>query len=103
MPNLPGFGVLPEPVIWVPRIFGILILLQALATNYEVGMMRVIPWEMHLMTDYLVGLLLAVSPWIFGIAEHSQVAMIALALSGIFMFVLPALTHPEGRPRDVVA
>jgi len=99
MPNLIEFGDLPEGASWVPRVFGIVILLQAFATDYELGVMKAIPTEMHLMSDCFVGLFLAVSPWIFGVV--SQVAMVALALSGMLVLVLPAMTEPQSAPRDV--
>jgi hypothetical protein len=43
------------PLVWVPGIIGLTVLLQALMTGYELGLMKVIPIGIHLMADYLVG------------------------------------------------
>ncbi len=51
---------------WVPVILGIGALLYSLLTNYELGVLRRIPMGTHLSLDAGSGLLLAVSPWLFG-------------------------------------
>ena len=40
-------------------------------TNYELGLMHVLPMHLHLWADALVGLVLALSPWIFGYADDT--------------------------------
>lgn len=51
---------------WVPVILGVGALLYSLLTNYELGVLRRIPMGTHLSLDAGSGLLLAVSPWLFG-------------------------------------
>src|SRR2546423_6558302 len=47
---------------------GIAMLVVSALTAYEVGLVRTIPMPVHLGIDVAMGLLLAVSPWLFGFA-----------------------------------
>lgn len=53
-----------------PIVLGILVILQALLTNYEWGAYKYIQMPTHLMVDVLVGVFLAASPWFLGYAEY---------------------------------
>ncbi|ALI97906.1 SPW repeat domain-containing protein [Rufibacter tibetensis] len=55
---------------WVPIIVGAMIILQNLMTNWEVGVFRAMSPNMHLTMDYLIGIFLAASPWIFNFDEY---------------------------------
>ncbi|HEV3410400.1 MAG TPA: hypothetical protein VG095_08900, partial [Chthoniobacterales bacterium] len=68
-PNLFGFADGPTAAVMIPRILGVLILLQAICTNYELGIVKLLPMPMHLMMDYIVAIFLAASPWLFGFAH----------------------------------
>ena len=54
---------------WVPQALGLVAIGGALMTDYELGVMRVIPMPFHLMIDIGSGALLALSPWLFGFAD----------------------------------
>lgn len=54
---------------WLPVILGVGALLYSLLTNYELGVVRRIPMTTHLGLDAASGLLLAVSPWLFGFSD----------------------------------
>ncbi len=54
---------------WVPVILGVGALVYSLLTNYELGVVRRIPMGTHLSLDAASGLLLAVSPWLFGFSS----------------------------------
>ena len=49
---------------WSVRIFA-----YSALTKYEMGPFRVIPMKLHLGLDFMSGVLLVVSPWLFGFAE----------------------------------
>ena len=55
---------------WVPVILGISTILYSLLTNYELGVWRTISMRTHLLLDTASGILLALSPWIFGFADY---------------------------------
>ena len=58
------------PAQWVPQILGVGALIYSLLTDYELGVMRVIPMPVHLGLDFASGLLLLASPWLFGFADR---------------------------------
>ena len=55
---------------WVPQLLGLVAIGGALMTDYELGVMRVIPMPVHLGIDIASGVLLALSPWLFGFADR---------------------------------
>lgn len=54
---------------YVPEVVGIVMLLMSVMTNYELGMIKVVSMRVHLTIDFLNGLFLAVSPWLFGFSD----------------------------------
>lgn len=54
---------------WVPILLGAGIIAYSLLTNYGLSAARVIPYRVHLGLDVAGGLLLLVSPWLFGFAD----------------------------------
>jgi hypothetical protein len=88
-PNIFGFEDLGGAAVGVPRLLAAVVLIQSLLTDYELGMMRLIPMRTHLMTDYVLGALLLVSPWLFAFndqpanvwAPHVVVGIAVLAIS----------------------
>ncbi len=98
---------------WIPVILGVGVIVYSLLTDYELGVSRVIPMSTHLWLDALGGLLLAVSPWLFGYndlvwAPHLIVGLLEIGLS-LFTHTAPGLTgdradrleHGRGGPRPV--
>lgn len=65
---------------WIPVILGISTIGYSLLTDYELGIARVIPMATHLMLDIASGLVLAVSPWVFGFADDVWVPHVILGL-----------------------
>ena len=55
---------------WVPIIVGAVIIVQSLMTDYELGVVKALPMPAHLSMDILTGVVLAVSPWLFGFADE---------------------------------
>ena len=58
------------PETWVPVAIGGGTIFFSLLTNYEWGAIKKIPMRVHLIIDFLAGLLLAVSPWLFDFDEY---------------------------------
>lgn len=54
---------------WVPVIVGVMVLLQTIMTDFEVGIIRKIPMASHLRMDFFMGLFLVASPWLFDFVE----------------------------------
>lgn len=55
---------------WVPVILGAGTIVYSLLTAYELGAVAAISMKTHLMIDFMAGLVLIVSPWLFGFAEY---------------------------------
>lgn len=90
---------------WIPVIIGIVVLLQTIMTNFEVGMFRVIPMGTHLTMDFFIGLFLAISPWLFGFADfvwvpHVVFGVIAI-LASLTTHTVPATYSHRGTAHDI--
>lgn len=98
-PNIFGFNEVGGAAVLVPRILGVIILLQAVMTRYELGLAKVIPFHLHLIMDYVIGLFLAASPWLFGFSNLPNNAWVPHVVVGIFIFLstLMTRTYPERR------
>lgn len=55
-------------------------LLYSLLTRYELGLVQLIPFNIHLMLDIVSGILLAASPWLFGFSETIYLPHLVLGL-----------------------
>lgn len=73
---------------WVPVVLGIVTIIYSLLTDYELGVSRMISMPVHLGLDVASGLLLAVSPWLFGFATliiwpHLLVGIVEIIVAAI--------------------
>jgi hypothetical protein len=78
----------------LPVALGVGILIQSLLTNYELGLLGLIPMKFHLRMDVILGVFLATSPWIFGFLgtvwlPHVIVGLL-IAVSGLATAAVPA-------------
>jgi hypothetical protein len=101
---LPSMLNYPEAARWVSWFGGALILVQALMTNFELGIMPVLSMRAHLVSDYVVGPLLALSPWIFGYGDRSDV-VVPFVIIGVLVLGQALMTdpHPRGRTTARIA
>ena len=68
-PWLLGFAT-GGPAQWVAVAFGATAILYSLATDYELGAVRILPMRVHLLLDGVAGAILAASPWLFGFSRE---------------------------------
>jgi hypothetical protein len=71
---------------WIVEIVGVALLGMSLLTRYELSVAKVIPLGTHLAVDLGAGVLLAVSPWLFGFADviwwpHLLIGLMEIAVS----------------------
>ena len=97
LPNLFGFAHLGGPAVWIPRILGIVDLLQSVATNYELGLLKILPMKMHLMNDYVVSAFMAVSPWLFGFGHGPVNVWAPFLVLGVAVFIVSLMTKTQPR------
>jgi hypothetical protein len=94
-PNIFGFDQVGGPAVWVPRILGVAILLMALLTRYELGVVKLIPMPLHLMIDVVASIFLAASPFIFRFADNPQNVWVPHVAVGIVYLIITVLTQTE--------
>jgi hypothetical protein len=86
---------------WVAVVFGAGAFLYSIVTDYELGLVRLLPMPLHLAVDGVGGALLALSPWLFGFS--GEVAWPHVAF-GLFSVAASLITRtdplqPSGRHR----
>lgn len=76
-----------RPATVLSILFGLMILGMSLLTNYEGGIRKAIPMDIHLYADIFGGAYLALSPWLYLFSETTYIfhllAGIGLCLSGL--------------------
>lgn len=82
---------------WVPVILGAGVIVYSLFTNYELGVIPVIEMPTHLALDAVGGVILAVSPWLFGFATFVWVPHLVLGLLEVGAAAMTETT-PEETP-----
>jgi hypothetical protein len=100
-PWLFGFADESTAATWIAVLAGVAMLGLSMVTDYEGGMLaRLIPMRMHLMSDAGLGLLLAVSPWLFGFADEGTNAWLPFAAIGLGEIASAATTDPKPAKRS---
>jgi hypothetical protein len=80
---------------WVPVVAGALMLGASLFTNYEWGLIRLIPMKVHLGMDALLGIVLAASPWLFNFHETVWMPHVVLGFAELGGALMTE-TQPSG-------
>ena len=88
------------PATYVAWAFGVGAILYSLLTDYEVGLLPVIPVRIHLPLDVVAGAVFAASPWIFGFAGR---VFWPHLLFGLFSVVAGLTTETIPRSPDRTA
>ena len=84
---------------WLPVVLGLGVILYSLLTDYELGAVPRIPMPTHLMLDLAGGVLLALSPWLFGFADTVRTPHLVIGLIEIAT-VLMSQHHPAHATRS---
>jgi len=79
---------------WIPVVLGIGVIVYSLLTDYELGVVRLIPMPAHLGLDIVSGIFLAISPRLFGFAG---VVFLPHLIIGLLEIGAGLMTHT--RPR----
>lgn len=87
-PWLLGFAG-PGGATRVPMAAGALLLLYSLTTDYEFGAVRQLQVPVHLWLDGILGVVLAISPWLFGFDRDVWIPHVA---AGVLLVLVAFLT-----------
>jgi hypothetical protein len=87
-------------ITWIPVILGGSTLLYSLFTNYEPGLIKLLPMPVHLISDCVSGLLLASSPWLFGFADYIYLPHLVLGSAEMLMVLLSQTVPANDKLKD---
>lgn len=76
----------------LPVILGSLFIIYSIFTNYECGAAKYISMSSHLFFDGLIGVFLALSPWIFGFESLVYIPHLLFGLGIITLVVFSSNT-----------
>ena len=96
-PKIFEFSQLGGAPVTVARVIGFILIVQALFTNYELGLFKVLPMRVHLFNDYVASAFLAVSPWLFGFYRQPGNVWLPHLIVGCVLFVITAMTRTAPR------
>lgn len=68
MPGLLGLGTSNPLAFWLSVITGAAALALTILTDHQTGLIKVLPYKLHLAVDFLVGLAFVAAPFILGFA-----------------------------------
>ena len=80
VPWLLGFAV-GGAAMWIPVLIGAGLLLYSAFTDYELSVIKRIQMPAHLWLDAFAGVLLAISPWLWGFDQRVWIPHLVLGLS----------------------
>lgn len=85
---------------WTPVMLGGAMILYSLSTDYELAVIRLIPFPTHLILDGIAGGFLALAPWLLGFAAiawspHLVAGLLVLVLA-LFSDRVPARPSSPG-------
>jgi SPW repeat len=83
----------------VPVVLGAATIIYSFLTKYELGAVRVIPFRAHLVIDFMSGLFLALSPWIFGFSDRVYLPHVVAGLMelAVVLFTDPGREYSGGK------
>lgn len=97
-----GIALLLSPWIWdynatgleslIPILLGVSIISISLMTDYEKSLLRLISMKNHLLIDFLSGIFLAISPWLF---EFKDIVYLPHLIFGITAIIVAILTKTK--------
>ncbi len=100
-PMIFGFEQVGGAAVWLPRVLGVGLIAYSLVTRYELGVVKLIPMNIHLMFDFVAVLLLAASPWLFGFVNNPPNVWLPHLVVGLAVIavVIVSQTEPQMQMR----
>lgn len=96
-PFILGFiTIIPAAICFF--IVALLVILQSLFTNYELGVWKRLPMAFHLDMDMVLGFTLAISPWLFGFYQQTFWPHLIM---GAFSMVAGLTTNSNSLIKDI--
>lgn len=92
LPFLLGLGESNPLALWLSVATGIAALVLTVLTDHHLGLIRVLPYKLHLTVDLIVGITFLAAPFLFGFAGLDSAFYL---LNGAAVVAVISLTAPE--------
>jgi len=99
MPSLLGLGASNPLAFWLSIFTGAAALGLTLLTDHQTGVIRVLPYQLHLAVDFLVGVAFVAAPFVLGFAGQDAAYYWVI---GATVLVVVGLHKPEESLRTAV-
>lgn len=73
---------------------GVFIIISELVTTSRLSPLKLIPMKIHLVLDYLTGLFLIISPWLFGFSDDGTGVWLPHVIVGVLVIGYALVTNP---------
>lgn len=91
-PFLLGIGQSNPIALWLSVGTGIAALVLTLLTNHETGVVRVLPYSLHLLVDFTVGVVFTIAPFVLGFSGIDALYYLA---NGVAVLAVVSLHKPS--------
>ena len=81
--------------VGVPIAVGIFIIVSELTTTSVLSVIKLVPMQVHIMLDVATGLVLALSPWLFGFADLEMNAWLPHVIVGVLVAGYALVTRTD--------
>lgn len=92
MPFLFGLGASNPLAFWLSVATGVAAFLLTVLTDHHLGLLRVLPYSLHLAVDGLVGVVFVIAPFALGFAGFDLIYYVGL---GATVLTVVGLHKPE--------
>jgi len=92
MPFVLGIGSSNPMAMWLSVATGIAAFILTFLTNHETGVLKVLPYKLHLAVDFAVGVVFVLAPLVLG---FSGLDMWYFVVLGVTVLVVVGLHKPE--------
>lgn len=95
MPFLLGLGTSNPLALWLSVVTGVAALVLTLLTDHETGVLRILPYWLHLAVDRLVGVTFAIAPFVLGFSGLDLAYYLVNAAAVLTVTFLLNVPEPE--------
>lgn len=96
LPFALGLGESNPAALWLSVATGIAALILTIFTDHQTGLIRVVPYRVHMAVDLVVGLSFLAAPFVFGFAGLDAAFY---WLNGLAVVAVISLHKPDAAPR----
>ena len=100
LPFVLGLGSSEPLALWLSMVTGVAALFLTIFTDHQLGMIRVLPYSVHLGVDFLVGVVFALAPFVLG---FSGIDAIYYWTNAAAVLTVVSLHKPEAMPQAAMA